>query len=344
MILSFNEFLLEEASPRFAVGDFVEKEVFGNSIRGRVKQVNQSATSFDYYVTWIRNGKLHSTWVKNGVGLIGGADQAKAPEKKEIEKKTSFKIPSTVINRELKHAQKRLKEIAKENKLDPDKFLKYIDSSVKEWISEKNVDVCISISAVNLKKVLNDGRFKTQFEINPEWVSEPEGREETEKTLFGYDSSFDPKKRPVYGFLKSKNKSIPTAVHDYMLQDGTSTGITNSKIARSFVVLKNDVRDRTTFAMSDTMGSLLKQHDRERASSLNDPIPILSAPLSKMAKMPKDLYSAQVLYTEVQVHNSVSLNDIDKIIFNREPDDDTKDKLASKKIKYEVDAKAFKNG
>lgn len=113
-----------------------------------------------------------------------------------------------------------------------------------------DTDVCVRLTPTNLKKVLEEGKYKSVFEAKRSGAygykdrknHYLERRREAEDEMFGISKDAD-RERPVYGYLAGKGETHP---EDYMLEQYGSVAIT----------LKEEVRKRVTFTTGDSLDSI----------------------------------------------------------------------------------------
>ena len=192
-------------------------------------------------------------------------------------------------------------------------------------------DLYIRVKATTIESVLNDGRFKSQFETKTsqgflDTESPSHGiRGELEERLFGYKSNTDAKNRPVYGYL-SDGDGLDESVWQY------------GDVA---VKLKKDqVRKRTTLTHKDSLSDArdsrvarLFDDADERMVKIED-FGFLRA--QKTAEL--DFLD----YFEAQYHGGITLDDIEHVVFTpdaiNEFNDNKKKRLKSllkkKKVKF----------
>lgn len=152
-------------------------------------------------------------------------------------------------------------------------------------------------SATSLGKILDDGRFKTQFETKKSaGIFDPSLRAQREKVMFGYADDLAAAERPVYGYLEGAGDASSLATDGY-------GGV--------IFTLDESVRSRTTVVWND---SLLAH---EKPSALTHVLP--SSWSSRFGSMPV-VGGKGVPYTELQFHGGLSLNDVTAIKFDyRDP-------------------------
>lgn len=171
----------------------------------------------------------------------------------------------------------------------------------EEWRGKK---IATRITASTLKAVLDEGRFKTQFETGRSAGGfGTTRRAAAEQMMFGIPKNADPKTRPFYGYLAMDG--VDAAHEDDLLN-------TYGDIQ---VVFKDSVRSRTTASVGDTL-------DQEiLPSPVNDPQWYSFNPTAHDYKAaPKDYArSRSILYVEAQIHGGVGVSDIEEVAFSKPP-------------------------
>jgi hypothetical protein len=257
-----------------------------------------------------------SKWVKNWAEVAKGL-----PEKYDI-----TNTPPHV------NGQYVAKELGIEVQVLQDETTK----SLKKICSEGRL--AIQLPSETLDKVLDDGRYKSQFETNSSMgMFDPDERAEAENAIFGYptDPNEAPEDRPIYGFMAGKNSNeFPRISASY----GDAT-----------IILKDEVKDRSTFTVGD---SLDNTHMGKIPTTVPMPVNAPSheaCPLDYMAEdFPHqwEVQGAEYIntmqgagrcgYIETQIHGGVRLGDIKEILFSGEPPKQIRDKLQANGIKYRV--------
>jgi hypothetical protein len=186
----------------------------------------------------------------------------------------------------------------------------------------EDAEVSVTVPPKTLTKILESERFKTQFETESSGgFLLPQARMHEEASRFGYPPNLNPVFRPVYGMVETGGVKLPS-------QRG------NQQYGSALVVLKDDVRARTTFTVGDSL------------SNINP-----SAPLLKPSAQPRvvgayPLSGEKPPYLEAQVHGGVKASDIDRVVFESDGTAKTKPsatllkKLDTLKIPYEIVAVA----
>jgi hypothetical protein len=174
----------------------------------------------------------------------------------------------------------------------------------------KNAKPVVSVYFSYLDTIFKDGRLKTQFETGKsQGMYDPLFRAKREMTAFGVPLDTDPTSRPIYGYL-----AFPESVDfgrsvvrpdNYKL---TTTSVSQYGDVR--LVLKDSTKTKTTFTMQDSLANILR--NGKKLSEDIDEESILQAGL---LRTPTDSnYPFESGYVEAQIHNGVTLDDIEKIV------------------------------
>lgn len=147
----------------------------------------------------------------------------------------------------------------------------------------------IRVSYDVLEKVIADGRFKTQHETGKSnGMFDPSKRDEHEAKMFSTDQP-----RPIYGYVN------PRSIADTYRSQGQYGEIA--------VVLKPEVAARTTVTYGDSLD----------ITDVPAPIPfthVEKAPATRLLAAATGVgYSSRPSYVEAQIHDGVSVADIDYI-------------------------------
>lgn len=147
------------------------------------------------------------------------------------------------------------------------------------------------------EKIIAEGRFKSQFETQTSGGKlDNMFRGSAEESGFGYPEKLDPMKRPIYGYFAD-------------LTDPKESLSTTQYGGVRFIV-KNEVRDRTTVSWDDSLGGLIR----------GDLYPPVSTKIDAGAfdmgyKLKSALNRGRPLYFEAQIHNQLTIDDIEKVQF-----------------------------
>lgn len=180
----------------------------------------------------------------------------------------------------------------------------------------------VRVTPGELGKILGDGRFKTQFETNKsKGLKDLTVRRHYEARTFGLKAYHPVEKRPIYGYVMldgprpagSGSKEALTLNSDALSQYGTVQ-----------VVLKDSVRPRTTAMMGDSLNA----NSWGRPTPVNDPEwmsftpgnkSVMSGPLSQYDRDVESADFRSRQYAEAQIHDGVSTDDIEEVIFPSNP-------------------------
>jgi hypothetical protein len=148
-------------------------------------------------------------------------------------------------------------------------------------------DIAIAFPIELLDKLIEDGRFKTQFETrSSRGTLHPSGRMQTDVAHFGYHPSTAPEMRPVYGYLSEGG-----FLDERRLKDIQQYGEIQ-------FVLKRDTHSRSTYTTHDSLSTGL----------IPSPMGVPSVDASAEP--------GATLYAEAQIHGGVSLGDVDYVVVN----------------------------
>ena len=148
-------------------------------------------------------------------------------------------------------------------------------------------DIAIAFPIELLDKLIEDGRFKTQFETrSSRGTLHPSGRMQTDVAHFGYHPSTAPEMRPVYGYLSEGG-----FLDERRLKDIQQYGEIQ-------FVLKRDTHSRSTYTTHDSLSTGL----------IPSPMGVPSVDASAEP--------GATLYAEAQIHGGVSLSDVDYVVVN----------------------------
>jgi len=267
------------------------------------------------------------------------------PVTKELEKaKPAFKLP--VPTEEAKNSSKLRNEVYLEgyvvsnagineiprDRVEADNFKKTkiqklqqkIDTNLKKWTDKTSTFIRVPNKV--LPKILEDGRFKSQFESETsEGSYAPDYRATLENNLFSYPKNLDPKKRPIYGYVTTDKTGEPPkkANHDAVVAYG-----------RVRIKLKDNTKDRTTITFADSFSSSASFTPTPLKKPTHESHPFYDKRLVKKALSNHPGYG----YAEIQVHDGVALDDISEVFFPKgmEIAEKTKKLLKEKGIKWTV--------
>jgi hypothetical protein len=208
----------------------------------------------------------------------------------------------------------------------PDMPLDDVRELVRTGLADAFADrpIAVRTTPAGLSGVLKAGRFKTQFETGRASKGAtyyPEKRAQVENELFGYAWDLKKSDRPVYGYVGLRDPRHAGYWSQPGRYDDRHTEDLLSAYGDVQVVLKPQVRERTTAAIGDTIDS----------SVLPSPV---DAPTWQSA-MVRTGYTtdyksdefAQRSYAEAQIHGGVKVDDIAEVFFANHPSDALRDLL-----------------
>lgn len=189
-----------------------------------------------------------------------------------------------------------------------------------------------------LPKILDDGRFKSQFETGTSMGAlTTAGRSKVEADLFGSRPATTPKDRPIYGYLAAPNfgTTFDTAFQREVADYGDVA-----------VKLKPRVRDRTTLTLGDSLATADGLAGTPARKMTLDAAP-LDRPRWERAH--RELHAAKdgpaalrvleanLSYVEAQFHGGLSVSDIAEVAFDdRQPPEGLRKLLEEKGIPWRV--------
>lgn len=191
--------------------------------------------------------------------------------------------------------------------------------------------VAVRTTPLALGKILDDGRFKTQHETGKGGAVaryDPRSRKEFEAKIWGIPvTGFPNERRPVHGYVALHG--IGPADDDFHL----------SQHGRVQVVLKDDVRNRTTAMIGDAVD----QQTQARPSPLTalehwsyNPAYAPRAALGDLELNLDDKKFRGYGYADAQIHDGVGLDDIEEVVFPEPPNAQLQRKLDAKGVSWRV--------
>jgi hypothetical protein len=166
----------------------------------------------------------------------------------------------------------------------------------------------VRCSVGSLIEIIDDGRFKTQYETGTTGGGlDISGRSNIELMGQNVDYGIDISKRPVYGCLKQNVNGVIN-VDEY-------SG--DAKYGDCVCVMKNSLRDRTTFCFGDS------KDRRLYSSPLSNPEFKSFLGYDNVIEDYKNITnedfsslfaSGKISYPEIQIHDGVKVDDIDYVI------------------------------
>ena len=160
------------------------------------------------------------------------------------------------------------------------------------------------------KAILQDGRFKSQFESkHSHGLYDPEFRRDAENTGLGAPLKLDPRDRPIYGYIP--------------LRASTSG---ESQYGAVDWVLKKTVNNRTTATLGDSLGGFVsgeqagvtfdRLHMAAEAWSRNQGGVILGVAAQPTQAAAMSSLIDRIVYVETQVQGGIKLDDIARVFLH----------------------------
>lgn len=227
-------------------------------------------------------------------------------------------------DRNKQHIESRAKSLG----MQEDEYRNKVDSAVKDVVGKS--DIYVRVKPATLEKILDNGRFKSQFETDTSGGRvDKRSRSTTEKLLMGVDTDIDVTKRPIYGYM------------DDDPDGGMSKILSMDQYGKVAVKLKPHVRSKSTFTVGDSLDYTgAGREQRFIASPVNDPshksVMFDFGVADPLKRLEAGEIKDSVGYIEAQIHGGTSVDDIDEVIFNSPPKKDVQSKLSSLNIKWRV--------
>ncbi len=181
------------------------------------------------------------------------------------------------------------------------------DFQIETQIEDVTPDAKISVTipANKMSAILKDGRLKTQFETQRSGgANMPTWREDWEAVMFGFPIGSNLSVRPIYGMVETGG-----------VQPSSLRG--NEQYGTVTLVLKDSVRDRTTFTNGDSLNlnpfhapvndPSIRPANRNSATSLA----YREEFKETRAKDPRNRG-----YYEAQIHGGVQVSDIERVVID----------------------------
>lgn len=209
----------------------------------------------------------------------------------------------------------------------------------KEALAGKKV--AVRTTPATLGKILEDGRYRTQFETGKSGgMNDTSIRAKYEAQWFGLDEDTDPKARPVYGYVMVDGERPAGTGRKDRTGDETDA---LSQYGRVQIVLKDSVRSRTTAMVGDSL-------DFKHAglpSPIDDPdwrsfTPAQAGVMGRVLAaqgLDRDYSDPSFhanAYVEAQVHGGVTVDDIDEILLPTKPPPWLRKLLENRGIQWRV--------
>lgn len=195
---------------------------------------------------------------------------------------------------------KALVRAAARNKVSPEEFEREIEEGFRKLIADKELAIQFPSNVMDL--FLQDPRFKTQFETNSSGGAlNHDYRANAEFYGLGAPLSLNPKDRPIYGYV-----NVAPIARKQVSQYGDLT-----------FILKNEVRDRATVTMDDSLYNF--DVGQVAGTPINNPNKASwDGQLTSLYQYNKTgdlshIYE-EIPYVEVQIQGQVTIADVRGII------------------------------
>lgn len=212
----------------------------------------------------------------------------------------------------------------------PEEQVKRVSAAAKAVAA--NSQVFVRVPSKVLTKVFEEGRFKNQFETgSSKGLYDPTERLTVEENVLGVSKETPPEKRPIYGYL----------------YDAGSEGLAKSTEQYGDVVVrfKDDVRSRTTFTGIDSLDRQVTVTAKPlNSDDIDFRVGFQEGPMRKVIAKPvpddfkPSTAEVDYYYYEAQIHNGVTTDDIEHVVFTKAPTKKILSILEGKKIPYTVKA------
>ena len=245
-------------------------------------------------------------------------------ETKKIEDNKAS-VPATLSNFE-KHSQNWENTVVKKELSDNE--IKILGDKVKKLIDDNEYSMRVWNDV--LEKILQDGRFKNQFETNTsDGLLDKKMRKKATKQLFGESAIKDAKDFEKYGYLGTKG-----FINDASAADQYGDCIVHFK--------KDMLKNRVTYTIGDSLGYACDEEiiagnaDNPRSNGIyiEDLRYIFDSLSSNNLTLPNFLEKCASSYFELQYHGELTTDCISEVCFTEGlPSKEVVDILKSKNIK-----------
>ena len=182
-----------------------------------------------------------------------------------------------------------------------------IEANLKKQLASAKV-VVRRANESSLRDILERGRMRTQFETKMSGGDyAPTKRARFEEAIWGYARRTDPALRPVYGYMSPLGDESVWPVGQY-------GGIR--------IVLKDTVRERTSFAMGDSLGARVGFSPLDSPEWSSYRTFLFTDPTKPVDFWTGD-FQKNARYVEAQIHGGVAVDDIAEVIFDGTPSQET---------------------
>ena len=177
--------------------------------------------------------------------------------------------------------------------LDHPEFMRQSEENFQRFLDDNPISV--RADSHNAMSIVDEGRFKTQFETNTSNGTLDQGfRASAENKGLGIPKDIDPSERPIYGYVSHIDQ--PELVEHYGDME---------------FVLKDSVKDRTTVTASD---SLYNAEINQVTGT-----PARNSTRAGMDGEVVEIYNEEwdkIVYVEAQIQGGVTMADVDHLILH----------------------------
>lgn len=199
--------------------------------------------------------------------------------------------------------------------------------------------IAVRVTPGNLDKILDDGRFKSQFESSQSKGKKDQIlRAQVEEAWFGIPQNEDATKRPIYGYVALDGVRPAGIGSADVFEPGTDA---LSQYGQIQVILRDDVRRRTTAMFGDSLNN--------RETGISSPVdqpnwrsftPAWKSVVgSGLATPDRDVHGGEFRrrnYAEAQVHGGVTLADVEEVVLPSTPPVALRKKLDDAGVSWRV--------
>jgi Protein of unknown function (DUF3626) len=212
-----------------------------------------------------------------------------------------------------------VRKLAAEVGATPEKYREVMSSRLQTVVDQG--DFYVRAHSGVLPRILDDGRFKSQFETGTSsGALDTRFRTKVETQVLGSKADLKPDERPIYGYLATKDHASSGSP----AQEAKLAGYGDAVIR-----LKPGVRDRATVTLGDSLARFDQVQARPAQRVDLTMAPVESTNFQKVHKLlyegvgkpgqQIDGLSANVSYIEAQYHGGLKVGDIQDVRFRSRP-------------------------
>ena len=190
--------------------------------------------------------------------------------------------------------------------------VEYKDDATRNIIENGNVTVAVTPEAFG--RVVEDGRFKNQFETKTSnGTYDPGIRKIAESIVTGKPVDEKPADRAIYGFMTTNTDNVSSDKNASYQEQWHDMASVNSRSVEQYgeyrIVFSDSVRDRTTATIGDSLRS------SRVGIEVNEPVTATASLVAGLYDRADQAYSPAYTtrYVEAQVTGGVKVSDIAEI-------------------------------